>query len=75
MTTLLRREIGLLLRFSHPHIVTFLGAVTIPNELGACLVMELCLGGTAASRPPKARTPLTKNKLTREHKNATDQVT
>jgi serine/threonine protein kinase len=50
MTTLLRREIGLLLRFSHPYIVTFLGAVTLPNDLGACLVMELCLGGTAASR-------------------------
>jgi len=45
-----RREIGMLFRLRHPHILTFIGAVAYDSTTATQIVTELCLGGSAYDR-------------------------
>jgi serine/threonine protein kinase len=47
---ILRREIGILMRIRHPHVLLLLGAVTKENPLGLAIVSELCMGGSVYHR-------------------------
>jgi hypothetical protein len=47
---LFAREIGVLFRMRHPHILLLCGYVTAPNAWGTCLVTEYCFGGSVFDR-------------------------
>jgi serine/threonine protein kinase len=48
--TILRREIGILMRIRHPHVLLMLGAVTRENPMGLAIVSEMCMGGSVFHR-------------------------
>merc|ERR1719353_664692 len=45
-----RREIGILMRIRHPHVLLLLGAVTKENPMGLAIVSEMCMGGSVFHR-------------------------